>query len=700
MWAAAVLAGLAALAWLVRGARLPNLLLTLGYASLAVLVFFLGHSASGGYSAEELRMLARLAIPMSGIGLAFSMTFARARPRMEIISQRGVLLAWSIAGGVAWWATYRADFVVPWTPLDGEPVLVLGGPAIWSMVGHLLVAVAMSMYIETTYRAAKPDSRKLLATGLVGFYAFLGYLALCLSISLLFSIFYAPLWLAASVPVILTSSLGFATGLNRHLSDTRISAARPVVRSSFSLFGAGLYVMFIGLAGEVAKLTGQRFTTVAVLSLVGIACLGLLLFYLSNRAQKKIHAFVDRNFLLSHYDYRHQWDEVCRRLRPDLRLPGLLAASSEAFQDIFSVRNVSIFLRRRTGRVLDMAYCTKPGEGIGCGMDEPLTRHLLRTRQALQLSRRPDDFESVPVWVENHDVLERTGAQVWCALVSGDEMVGMVGLGDRLNDLRFTYEDLDYLETLCLHIGNAAWGARLAEEWSLDRERDTVRKLAGFVIHDLQDLKGGPGMASRGGNGTGFASGAAAPVSIEEMERSWSRLLDTPGAARQRCGLNELVEESLREFEADEQEDRGTVPIRVELGTDVPEVSVDAPRFREVIRTLLRNALESSPAGSEVTLKTRVVLSHGGQGRATGAVVSISDSGGGMTPEFRDSLLFRPFVTTKSDSLGVGLFQSRAVVEAHGGALRASGAAGRGTTFEVELPVTGEGPSAPTAGTI
>ncbi len=698
MWAAVVLSGLAALAWLVRGARLPNLLLTLGYAGLAAFVFFLGRAASGGYSGEELRTLARIAVPMSGIGLAFSMTFARAEPRKEIASQRGVLFLWAVAAAVAWWASYRPDFVVPWTPLDGVPVLVLGGPGIWSMVGHLLVVVAMSVYVETTFRAARPDSRKVLTTGLVGFYVLLGYLALCLSISLLFAIFYSPLWLAASVPVLLASGLGLAAGLNRHLSDERVSAGPPQIYNSFSIFTAGLYVMFIGLAGEVAKLTGLRFTTVTILSLVGIVCLGLLLFYVSNRAQQRIHAFVDRNFLLSHYDYRHQWNQISRRLRPDLRLPGLLAASSEALQDIFSVRDVAIFLRRRTGQVLDLVLSTQEGGSLSCGMDEPLTRRLLRTGQALQLSRRSDDFESVPIWVENYDVLERTGAQVWCALVSGGEMVGMVGLGPRLNNLRFTFEDLDYLETLCMQLGNSAWGARLAEEWSLDRERETVRKLAGFVVHDLRTLRNDPGAEAQGGNGNSCT--AAGPASIEEMERSWSALLDGPGWARQRCGLNELVKESIREFESDRQKGHPGVAIRMDLGPDVPEVAVDAPRIREVIRILLRNATEASPEGCEVTLKTRGVVSHGGQGKATGAVVSVSDLGAGMTPEFQERLLFRPFVTTKPDGMGMELFQSRAVVEAHGGALRASSAPGRGTTFEVELPVTGDGSAAPLADSI
>jgi hypothetical protein len=599
-------------------------------------------------------------------------------------SQLRVLLCWLAGAVLALWATFRPDFLVTWSPPTGEPQLVLGAAAIWTMVGHLVVTVAMSVYLESAYRSAGPDDRRVLAAPMLGFYTLLGYLALCLSLSLLFSVFYAPLWLASSVPVVLVSGVGLAAGANRYMADLRLRSGRPVVYSSFSLFGAGVYVMFIGISGEISKLTGLRFTLVTVLSVVLVLCLGLLLFFISNRAQRQIHAFVDRNFLLSHYDYRYQWTEVSRRIRPDLKLPGLLRASSEALQDIFSVRDVAIFLRRRGGGdVLDLAYSTIPGEGLSLRMDEPLTRHLERTRQALQLSRRSDDFESVPVWVENFDILERTGGRTWSALQSGGEMIGMIGLGPKLNDLRFTYEDLDYLDTLCLHFGNALWGARLSEEWTQERETEAVRKLAGFVVHDLQSVR------AHGGSGGNGNSGG--PATLEAMERSWGLLLDSPASLRQRCGLNDLVEESAREYSSDGAGDRQQVAVRLELSQGVPDVAVDPARIRAVIRSLLHNAADASPAGGEVRLRTRPVVSHGGSGSPTAAVVSVSDSGEGMTPEFREGMLFRPFITTKDRGMGMALFRSRTVVEAHGGILRAASEPGQGATFEIELPAADAG---------
>jgi signal transduction histidine kinase len=58
-----------------------------------------------------------------------------------------------------------------------------------------------------------------------------------------------------------------------------------------------------------------------------------------------------------------------------------------------------------------------------------------------------------------------------------------------------------------------------------------------------------------------------------------------------------------------------------------------------------------------------------------------------MTGEFVSQSLFRPFQSTKKHGLGIGLFQCRAIVRAHGGSMQVATELGKGTTFAVSLPV-------------
>jgi len=67
--------------------------------------------------------------------------------------------------------------------------------------------------------------------------------------------------------------------------------------------------------------------------------------------------------------------------------------------------------------------------------------------------------------------------------------------------------------------------------------------------------------------------------------------------------------------------------------------------------------------------------------------IQVSDNGSGMTEDFMKNQLFRPFRTTKEAGLGIGLYQSRQIVEAHDGKIEVRSDIGKGTVFTIYLPV-------------
>ena len=71
----------------------------------------------------------------------------------------------------------------------------------------------------------------------------------------------------------------------------------------------------------------------------------------------------------------------------------------------------------------------------------------------------------------------------------------------------------------------------------------------------------------------------------------------------------------------------------------------------------------------------------------TQAMLSVADNGCGMSAAFLKDSLFRPFHSTKQKGLGIGMFQSKMVVEAHHGNIQVESEPGKGTTFRVLLPL-------------
>jgi len=118
------------------------------------------------------------------------------------------------------------------------------------------------------------------------------------------------------------------------------------------------------------------------------------------------------------------------------------------------------------------------------------------------------------------------------------------------------------------------------------------------------------------------------------------------------------------------------------LITDIqplPRIRLDGEQLNKVVTNLVLNAAEAVSGRGQVRVATS---------RQNGWVVlTVDDNGCGMSDEFVARSLFRPFQTTKKSGLGIGMFQSKMIVEAHGGRIAVASQPGTGTTFQVFLRV-------------
>jgi two-component system sensor kinase FixL len=121
------------------------------------------------------------------------------------------------------------------------------------------------------------------------------------------------------------------------------------------------------------------------------------------------------------------------------------------------------------------------------------------------------------------------------------------------------------------------------------------------------------------------------------------------------------------------------VRVRFDFSPDADLVLVDRVQIQQVLLNLMRNAVEA------MEHRDRRDLVLGTAARGDGTIeVSVADTGHGMAPEVTDQL-FKPFVTTKSQGMGVGLSISRSIIDAHGGRIWAEPNSGGGTIFRFTL---------------
>jgi putative PEP-CTERM system histidine kinase len=105
-------------------------------------------------------------------------------------------------------------------------------------------------------------------------------------------------------------------------------------------------------------------------------------------------------------------------------------------------------------------------------------------------------------------------------------------------------------------------------------------------------------------------------------------------------------------------------------------------RLERVIGHLVQNAIDATGRDGKVTVR----LSR----RDDEAVIEIIDTGAGMSADFIRDRLFKPFETTKSAGMGIGVFESREYVQELGGRMEVKSRPGEGTNFTITLPLAGD----------
>ena len=147
--------------------------------------------------------------------------------------------------------------------------------------------------------------------------------------------------------------------------------------------------------------------------------------------------------------------------------------------------------------------------------------------------------------------------------------------------------------------------------------------------------------------------------------------------------LNQVVRDSLAITRPrwEEKKVKGGVPLQLELELGpVPVVMGRPAELNEVITNLVLNAIDAMPRGGILRIRTRL-------GDHRHAVITVADTGMGMSEEVRKKV-FDPFFTTKGEEgTGLGLSVSHSIVERHGGDLKVDSRPGEGTTFTITLPI-------------
>jgi two-component system cell cycle sensor histidine kinase/response regulator CckA len=229
---------------------------------------------------------------------------------------------------------------------------------------------------------------------------------------------------------------------------------------------------------------------------------------------------------------------------------------------------------------------------------------------------------------------------------------------------------------------------------------ETIGQLAGGIAHDFNNVLG----AVLGWAEIGYEQSREHPQLAEyfahirqQADRAAALTRELLTFARRQplqprpVQLNQIVENLMSFLDKVIGKD---IEIKVVPGNLQP-VKAEPAQMEQVVMNICLNARDAMPDGGMLRIETEMIVLddsfchfYPGVVAGTYAVLSISDTGSGMTPEVRDRI-FEPFFTTKErgKGSGMGLATVYGIVRQHGGFIHVYSELGHGTLFHVYLPV-------------
>lgn len=164
-------------------------------------------------------------------------------------------------------------------------------------------------------------------------------------------------------------------------------------------------------------------------------------------------------------------------------------------------------------------------------------------------------------------------------------------------------------------------------------------------------------------------------AALKAMVDAFSLYARSPVTDLQPLDLNRLTREVLGLYES------SRASMKLELAENLPPVSGDTAKLRQVIHNLLQNAEQ---AVSEVSAPRIIVRTEAVD---EGVKFTMRDNGPGF-PEALMGRVFEPYVTTKARGTGLGLAIVRKIVEEHNGRISVGNDAAGGACVTIVLPAT------------
>jgi len=545
--------------------------------------------------------------------------------------------------------------------------------------GRVAVAVAGVALVENLYRSTERDDKWKLRP-------------LCLALGGIFAydiVIYTEALLFASIDADFFAARGFITAFAVpmvYVTCRRIKRwtfdvifTRRAVFHSLSLLVTGAYLIFMALAAWALKQFGGSWGAVLQIAFI-TASAGLLAYLaLSDSTRAKARVWLAKYFRRYKYDYREVWIKLIRRIDAHGGDGSLQARVLDGLADIVDAQGARLYLKDQDGRFV-LAESRNFASDIMADepADTPFTSFLETSRWIIDLNDYRDGYGDYgdfapPQWAEDEH-------QAWLIIpLMRDTLIGYIVTRQSRAMRTLDWEDHDLLKTIGLQLASYLEEQKSQAALSESEQFDAFNRRFAFIMHDLKNLVSQLSLLSRNverhGADPEFQKDMAETLqsSVSKVNMLLARLHQSPDKidALQAVDIGAVCTEVLRQK-------RPAFPaLGLEMADALPPVQADCETLEQVLLHLVQNAIDATAPDGEICLKCKA--------QGDKVAIDVKDTGAGMSAEFVQKQLFKPFASTKATGFGIGAYEARALTRQMGGTLSVISEVGKGTQFTLLL---------------
>ena len=654
---------------------IPNIAFALGMLSIGTIEFGDLMTFREPYNMllyKKVSLVAESLLP--GLWLLFSLTYSRKNFKENPAFWKTAFFISALPFLLVIFLPLHAFFYSP--DIETERMMFLGDTGYYFYLFILIYAILTMINLEGTLRSSSGSIRWRIKYMIIGVGGIMASVIYYYSYALLYRSIDMSLGSVSASVVILSSFLIMISIFRQTFPKEEISISRGIFYRSFTLLIVGIYLLGLGVIGAGMKYLGENFGRNLSIVIVFGGAIALITVLFSETLRRRVKVFIDKNFYKDKYDYRSQWLQFTQRISYTKSFDELLSAILDGVASAIGSKTKSLWLYDGASDAFYQAEPLAITDSITLKGSSSLISYFKEKNWIFNANDK--DYK---ILGENEEFLKITNALLIIPLMNNGNIMGFIVLGKSLSKGIYNYEDYDFLKTLARQATSAIMNAKLAEELAEAREMEAMGRISSFVLHDLKNLVSALSMSIENSfdniNNPEFQKDMLKTLSntVDKMKGLIKRLSDMPKKAElnlETLNIVPLVKETVKPFL------NGKTKVEVECPGQIIS-RIDREEIKKVLINLILNAVEATNGGN-VNIKISTDDSM--------ACITVGDNGCGISEEYIEKSLFKPFHSTKKKGLGIGLYQCRRIVEAHNGSIKVKSSKGVGTEFMVYLPLS------------